>query len=72
MMTRSLKRFCNLEIKKLDDNNLVNDQRNTVESYVKRKANQKNRISGLGQLDNKLDLPQTYLDQVKSGTITIL
>ena len=70
MMTRSLKRFCNLEIKKLDDNNLVNDQRNTVESYVKRKANQKNRLSKV--LDSKPDLPQTYLDQVKSGAITIL
>ena len=54
MLPRSLKRYCNLEIKKLDDSNLVNDQRNTVESYIKRIANQKNKPS-LG--DNKPDLP---------------
>ena len=69
MLPRSLKRYCNLEIKKLDDSNLVNDQRNTVESYIKRIANQKNKLS-LG--DNKPELPQTYLDQVKTGSITIL
>ena len=36
MMTRSLKRYCNQEIKKIDDSSQVNDQRNTVETFVRK------------------------------------
>jgi hypothetical protein len=65
MLPKTLKRFCNQEIKKFEDNELIEDTRNTFKTFLLRGKNHGKKPS----LDR---YPPSYLDLVKNGSITLL